>query len=122
MEDQDRQVLASQPKADDIEADPGHLEMREVFPERYADQAWVVGMERTNPSLVGLIGRPPTRGERREWERLSQKNREELVLRKVRYLKSGLKSHMLRYLELRRDCGYIEGVPVPRWLMNAGKG
>jgi len=89
--------------------------------ERIATDAWVKAMEARLPWLVGQIGRPPTRSERRHWDRESEKRKMDLIVLKLRYLRSGFKEHLIKYLQLRVDCGYIEGVKVPDWLWKAGK-
>ena len=89
--------------------------------ERVASEAWVLELGRRNPRLVGDYGRPPSRTERRLWERMSEKYKMDLLALKIRYARSGFKTHMLKYLELRSKCGYVEGVVIPRWLISAGK-
>ncbi len=96
------------------------LEKAAAGDNRYASQEWVKNLAKQNPSLVGDLGRPPTREELRIWKRRSKKHKQKLILLKLRYLRSGLKEHMRKYLGLRRKCGYVEGVPVPAWLMKVG--
>ena len=87
--------------------------------DKYATDEWIAGLD---PKLTGQIGRPPTDEEIAKWRRLSEYRKDDLVIWKMRYSRSGLRSHMLKYLELRQQCGFIEGVPVPKWLMYAGSG
>ena len=86
-----------------------------------ATVAWVQSLESRNPELVGQIGRPPTRSEKRAWLRNCAKHRRALIFKKYKYLKSRLQVDMLDYLEFRRSLGYIEGVIVPEWLMMVGR-
>ncbi len=88
-------------------------------PGRYADAAWVASL---GPELTGQIGRPPTPEEHALWMRAASKAQHELVRRKLKYLRSRLRSHLIDYLELRQSLGYVEGVAIPRWLMAAGSG
>jgi hypothetical protein len=86
-----------------------------------ATAEWVDWLIRTKPGLVGQIGRPPTRVEIRAWIRNSEKNKMRVIEAKLKYHSTGFKADMIKYLELRQSLGYIEGVPVPAWLLHAVK-
>ena len=81
-----------------------------------ATEEWVKALP---PELVGLIGRGPTRQERRHWLRESEKTMARLVALRIKLLTNGSKNDFVRYLRLRQACGYIEGVPIPAWIWDA---
>lgn len=86
-----------------------------------ATQEWAERLKERNPALTGGIGRPPTRQEIRRWDRQSKKKKQRLIAKKLRYMSEPTKTNMISYLKLRQSCGYVEGVPVPKWLMQADK-
>lgn len=89
--------------------------------EDLATPEWLERLKKESPELLGLLHRDPTEDEIRLWLEQAEENRNDLILFKLRYHRSGLRKHMLQYLELRMSCGYIEKVPIPGWLLLAGK-
>jgi hypothetical protein len=87
------------------ESPPGPLD--------FADDHW---SSRLPGKLTGNLGRKPTKTELRVWKIKSTIRKRELIRLKAHYLATGRKLDMIAYFELRVSCGYIEGVPIPKWL------
>lgn len=74
-----------------------------------ATAEWISGL---SPELRGDAG-PNNEA---EWLIQAERNRPGLLAWRLRYLRSGTQYHLLKFLELRRNCGFRRGMRIPPWL------